>query len=94
LAGRQGIPYPEDELVSASPFLLVTDVAERYRSSTRSILEKTRLRQIPHRKLPGSRRCLFLEEELTAWENGAELEVTELDDGGRVVRPKENGRDR
>jgi hypothetical protein len=73
--------------VSASPFLLVDDVAERYASSRRWVLERTRTAAIPHRRLPGSRRCLFVEAELVAWENGAELEVRELADGGRIVRP-------
>jgi hypothetical protein len=74
--------------MSESPFLLVADVAERYSASTRWVLERTRLRTIPHRRLPGSRRCLFLVEELRAWETGAALEVVELADGGRLVRPK------
>jgi excisionase family DNA binding protein len=74
--------------VTASPYWVVEDVAERMRCSTRSVHELTRLREIPHRKLPGSRRCLFLEEELEAWEAGAQLEVIELPRGGRVVKPK------
>lgn len=74
--------------MSASPYLLVEDVAERLRCSTRSVHELTRLREIPHRRLPGSRRCLFLVEELEAWEAGAPLEVVEMARGGRVVRPK------
>ena len=73
--------------MSASPYLLVEDVAERLRCSTRSVHELTRLREIPHRRLPRSRRCLFLVEELEAWEAGAALEVVELPGGGRVVRP-------
>jgi hypothetical protein len=80
--------------VSASPYLLVDAVAARYAVSTRWVHERTRLAEIPHRKLPGSRRCLFLADDLAAWEAGAELEVIELTRGGRVVRPKEsrNGR--
>ncbi len=74
--------------MSASPYLLVEDVCERLHASTRRVHEWTRLSQIPHRKLPGSRRCLFLESELAAWEAGAALEVVELPRGGRVVRPK------
>jgi hypothetical protein len=35
------------------------------------------------------RRALFDPAELEAWESGAELEVLELADGGRVVRPIE-----
>ena len=74
--------------MSASPYLLVEDVMERHHCSARTVHELTRLGQIPHRKLPGSRRCLFLETELVAWEAGAELEVRQLPRGGRVVRPK------
>jgi excisionase family DNA binding protein len=74
--------------VSTSPYLLVEDVAERLHCSKRSVHELTRRREIPHRRLPASRRCLFLLEELEAWEAGAPLEVLELPRGGRVVRPK------
>ena len=73
--------------MSASPYLLVEDVAERLRCSVRSVHELTRTRAIPHRRLPGSRRCLFLEGELERWEAGAGLEVVETPQGGRVVRP-------
>jgi hypothetical protein len=73
--------------MSASPYLLVEDVAERLRCSTRSIHELTRSCTIPHRKLPGSRRCLFLASELEMWESGAQLEAVELPRGGRVVKP-------
>jgi hypothetical protein len=72
-----------------SPFLLVEDVAGRYGTSRRWVLERTRLGVIPHRRLPGSRRCLFLEHELEAWENGADLRVRELSSGGRLVEPVE-----
>lgn len=71
-----------------SPYLLVEDVAERLRCSTRKIHELTRTAAIPHRRLPGSRRCLFLEAELESWEAGAALELRELADGGRIVRPR------
>lgn len=71
--------------MSASPYLLVEDVAERLRCSTRKVHELTRTHAIPHRRLPGSRRCLFLVEELQRWEGGADLEVRELRGGGRVV---------
>jgi len=75
----------------ASPFLLVEDVARRHRCSTWRVHELTRTLAIPHRKLPGSRRCLFLVAELEAWEAGSELEAVELRDGGRIVRPKGEG---
>jgi len=74
--------------VSESPYLLVEDVAERLHVSVRTVRELTRTAAIPHRRLPGARRCLFLEGELRAWEDGAELEVRELAAGGRVVTPR------
>lgn len=74
--------------VPCSPYLFVEHVAARYGVSPRWVHERTRLNEIPHRRLPGSRRCLFLEAELKAWEAGAELEVRELTDGGRIVTPK------
>jgi excisionase family DNA binding protein len=76
-----------EEGTNDSPYLVAEEVAERLRCSLRTIHELTRLRQIPHRRLPGSRRCLFLPVELEAWENGAALETVELRQGGRVVRP-------
>jgi hypothetical protein len=68
--------------------LLVEDVAARLHCSARTIHELTRTLAIPHRRLPGSRRCLFLVAELEAWEDGAELEVRELGRGGRIIRPR------
>jgi hypothetical protein len=70
--------------------------ARRGRCTPASVLEwrvheLTRTLAIPHRKLPGSRRCLFLVAELEAWEAGSELEAVELRDGGRIVRPKGEG---
>jgi excisionase family DNA binding protein len=67
--------------------MLVEEVAERLRCSTRTVYELTRTLAIPHRRLPGSRRCLFLLGELEAWEGGAPLEVLSTGRGGRVVRP-------
>jgi hypothetical protein len=75
--------------MSGSAFLRVGDVAARYGTSTWTIHERARLGLIPHRKLAGgSSPLLFLDAELTAYENGAELEVTETAAGGRVVRPR------
>ena len=71
--------------MSASPYLLVEDVCERLHVKPRTVHEWTRNLEVPHRKLPGARRCLFLEHELEAWEAGAELVVRELPRGGRVV---------
>jgi hypothetical protein len=66
-------------------FLLVKDVALRLRRSARTIHELTRLEAIPHRKRPGIRRCLFLPDELRAWEDGRPLEVRHLRRGDRVA---------
>ena len=71
-----------------SPYLRVEDVADRLHVSRRTVHELTRTAAIPHRRLPGHRRCLFLEAELAAWEDGASLEVLEQPRGGRIVRPK------
>jgi excisionase family DNA binding protein len=68
--------------------LVVEEVAERLRCSTRKVHELTRTAAIPHRRLPGSRRCLFLVAELEAWEAGALLDVKELGEGGRLVAPR------
>jgi excisionase family DNA binding protein len=73
---------------TSSPYLLVEDVAKRLRCSQRKVHELTRLGEIPHRKLPGSRRCLFLEDDLEAWEAGCDLDVRELPRGGRLVTPR------
>lgn len=69
-----------------SPYILVADVAERLRVTTRTVYELTRTGAIPHRRLPGSRRCLFREDELAVWEDGAALEVIDQPRGGRIVR--------
>jgi Helix-turn-helix domain len=74
-----------------TPFLIVEDVAARLRCSVRRVHELTRCRAIPHRRLAGSRRCLFRMDELEAWEDGAPLETVELPGGGRIVRPIRRG---
>jgi excisionase family DNA binding protein len=68
-------------------YLVTSEVADRLRCSIRTIHELTRTNTIPHRRLPGTRRCLFRLDELEAWENGTPLEVTELSRGGRLVVP-------
>jgi hypothetical protein len=78
--------------MSASPFLLVEEVAERERCSVRTIHERARLGLIPHLKRPGSRRLLFQEDWLRALDEGAPLEVIAQERGGRIVRPRENRR--
>jgi excisionase family DNA binding protein len=78
----------------ATGFLIVPEVAQLLRCSQRSVHELTRTAAIPHRRLAGQRRCLFVEQELEAWMDGAPLEVVELPGGGRCVRPvtTSNGR--
>lgn len=75
--------------MSASPYLLVSDVATLLGCSIRTVHERARLSEIPHRRPPGARRLLFLESEVRQWLDGAELERVELPRGGRVVRPQE-----
>ena len=72
---------------AASPFLITPEVATRLRRSVRTAHELARQGSIPHRRLPGSRRCLFREDELEAWERGAPLETVALERGSRLVRP-------
>jgi hypothetical protein len=65
-------------------FLTVEETAERYRTSVKSIHDKTRADNIPHLKRQGFRRLLFPVAELDAWDAGAELEVVALPDGKAV----------
>jgi predicted DNA-binding transcriptional regulator AlpA len=72
-------------------FLLVEGVAAMTGNSVRTVHELTRQRRIPCRRIAGTRRLLFDEEELIAWiDSGgnADLEVTEGHDGSLVVRVK------
>jgi excisionase family DNA binding protein len=73
-------------IAAGAKFLTVEDVAARYGISRRTVHELTRTQRIPHRVLPGGRRCLFEEWALGAWEDGADLETIELHGGGRIVR--------
>ena len=73
--------------VVRSPYLTTDDIARRLRCSRRSVHELTRTGAIPHRRPPGARRCLFVETEITAWLDGASLDVLDLPRGGRVVTP-------
>jgi hypothetical protein len=69
-------------------YLLTEDIAERYGATVRWIDEESRCGRLPHRKLPGRRRRLYLLEELDAFDNGAPLETVTLPNGGKHVRPK------
>jgi excisionase family DNA binding protein len=66
-------------------FLLAEEVAQRLRCSLRTVHELTRTGRIPHVKLDGSRRCLFRDDELKRWEDGAPLETRRLGASGRIV---------
>jgi hypothetical protein len=55
--------------------------------SPRALSDLTRIRAVPHRRLPRTRRLRFREDELRAWMDGCKLEVEDLGCGGRVVRP-------
>jgi excisionase family DNA binding protein len=68
-------------------YLNVDDVAARMGIAKRTVHELTRTRRIPHRVMPFGRRCLFEDAWLDAWADGAELEVVDLQGGGRIVRP-------
>lgn len=67
-------------------YLVAEEAAEITRCCVRTIHERARKNEIPHRKF--GRRLLFLEDELAAWLDGAPLEVTPLPGGGRCVRPR------
>lgn len=73
-------------------FLVVEEAAELLRESPRTVQARAAKGAIPHRRVGGTRRLLFVEAELVAYLNGCELEVLETPNGGRVVRPKAGAR--
>lgn len=71
-----------------TPYLLVGEVAARYRCSVWTIQQRAKAGTLPHRKFAGgSSRLVFIPAWLDAYDAGAALEVTETPGGGRVVRP-------
>jgi len=72
-----------------SAYLLVIDEAAKLlRCSPRTVHSLVGRRAIPHRRIGGTRRILFVEAELTRWiEDGCALEEIVTTDGGRIVRP-------
>ena len=76
-------------------YLTLAQVVDRYGRaySAWTIREKCRRGEWPHRKLPGSKAILFDEDDLRAFDDGAELERRVLrkrdQSPGRVVRPKQ-----
>lgn len=73
-------------------YLVVEDVAQLLHVSKRTVHELTRTGAIPHRRIGGTRRCLFVRAELDQWLDGAELDVDDLPNGGRIVKPKQTSR--
>jgi hypothetical protein len=69
-------------------YMGVQDVADRYGVSSWTVYDLCRAGRLPHRKLPARRDLMFLEAELDAYDDGAELEVIRRGAGGRVVRPR------
>jgi hypothetical protein len=67
--------------------LTIEAAAEYLSMSTRTLGERVRLRQVPHRRPPYARRVLLYPSELAKWLDGCELEIIELDGNGRVVKP-------
>jgi predicted DNA-binding transcriptional regulator AlpA len=70
-----------------SPYKWVGDICELTGWSERTVHERARLGEIPHRRPAGGRRLLFLESEIRAYLDGASLEVFLLPKHGRVCRP-------
>ncbi len=69
----------------------VEELAAEHGWSVRTVHERTRLRELPCRRLPGTRRILFIREEVEAFIDAGgmlELEVIEGARGGLVVRPR------
>ena len=71
-----------------TPYRHVEYVVDLTGWSRRTVQDRAAKGQVPHRRIGGTRRLLFLEDELRAWIDGAELEIIRTPNGGRVVRPK------
>jgi excisionase family DNA binding protein len=69
-------------------YLLVEHVADLLGCSKATVYRLTAKNEIPHRRIGGTRRVLFVPDELHAWIDGAPLETLDAPHGGRVVRPK------
>ena len=71
--------------------LLVEDVMSKFGVGRRTVHGWTSARTIPCRRIAGTRRIFFIEEELDEWIDAGgslRLEITEQPNGGLVVRPK------
>lgn len=70
--------------------LLVEDIQAMFGVSQRTVHGWTAARTIPCRRIAGTRRIFFIEDELRRWADAAgdlPLEVSEQPNGGLVVRP-------
>jgi hypothetical protein len=66
----------------------VEQAADFLGCSVRTMHERARLGQVPHRRPAHTRRLLFFTSELLEHLDGAELERRDLPGGGRIVRPR------
>ena len=67
--------------------LLTEDLAKLLGLSRYTVGDQLRRGLIPHRRMPGTRRCIIPRRDFEAWLDGAELETVRLAGGGRIVRP-------
>ena len=79
---------PQRDVTNGARYLTHAEAHELLRMSSRALHELVSRRAVPHRRPAGTRRLLYLEAELRAFVDGAELEAIETAGGGRVVRPK------
>jgi hypothetical protein len=73
--------------VAETQYLVIEEAADLLRMSVRAVHERTRTKSIPMRKMAATRKLLFVRDELVAFMDGAELEVTEKSDGSIIVKP-------
>lgn len=77
----------EAPVVNGRPFLIVEEVAQRYRVEVRTVRDWTASRAIPFHRPPRTRRCLFDPAELDAHDAGTRFVFTDLPGNGVTVRP-------
>jgi hypothetical protein len=69
-------------------YLTTEEVAHRYRTTPAAVHHWTSQRTIPHIKRRHQRRSLYPTDWLDTFDEGCcELEIIDLGDGGRMVRP-------
>lgn len=72
--------------------LLAEEVAPLVGMATSTLTEHCRRGRFPHRRLPGTRRLLFVAADVQAYIDGCGLDMTRLADGGVIVKPARKGR--